>query len=117
MAETYNIPLELKGDTFKVKEFEIIRNLVVLDISNYTIRCKFRKSAKTGKEIKSISLGSGIVLSTDGTDGKFKIEQFDLGTDFVSGTFYYDIEFTDVATGIIRTWIKGIFTVEQDTTY
>ena len=115
MAETYNIPSIIKGDTFKDLQFTLKINSVVEDLTDYAIACKFRKYAKTGKEIKSISIGLGISL-TDATNGIFKIDAFDLDDTFVAGVYYYDIEFTN-GSGEINTYIQGSFKVIQDVTY
>ena len=115
MAETYNIPTIIKGDTFRALKFTVTLNSVALDLTGYTIECKFRKNAKTGKLIKSIDTTSGITLTTPAS-GVFTIDAFDLGADFVAGNFYYDVQFTDTS-GIITTFIKGFMKVEQDVTY
>ena len=58
MAETYNIPTIIKGDCFKDLQFTVTINAVPLDLTGYSIACKFRKSAKTGREIKSLLTGA-----------------------------------------------------------
>ena len=115
MAETYNIPNIIKGDTFKDLQFTLKINSVVEDLTDYAIACKFRKNAKTGKEIKSLTVGARITI-TDAVNGIFKIDAFNLDATFTAGTYYYDIEFTD-GNGDISTDIQGTFSVIQDVTY
>jgi len=69
MAETYNIPNIIKGDTFKDLQFTLSINSVVEDLTDYAIACKFRKNAKTGKEIKSFTVGTAykITVANGGT--------------------------------------------------
>lgn len=116
MAQTYNIPDIIKGDTFKDLQFTLSINSVVEDLTDYSIACKFRKNAKTGKEIKSLTVESGITI-TDALNGVFKIDAFNLDDTFIAGTYYYDIEFTNNTTGEIDTYINGTFKVIQDVTY
>ena len=115
MAETYNIPNIIKGDTFKDLQFTLKINSVVEDLTDYSIACKFRKNAKTGKEVKSLTVGAGITI-TDAVNGIFKIDAFDLDATFIAGTYYYDIEFTN-GSGEIDTYINGTTKVIQDVTY
>lgn len=113
MAETYTMPSVIKGDTFKEIDFEISVDSVALDLTGYTIECKFRKHTKTGREVKSIDTKSGITV-TDAVNGVFTIDAFNC--DFDAGIYYYDIEFTD-GSGVIDTYIQGTLTVLQDVTY
>ena len=113
MASTYNIPSIIKGDTFKDLQFTLSINDVAEDLTNYSIACKFRKSSKTGLVAKAVDTTSGITL-VDAVNGVFKIDAFTC--DFVAGTYYYDIEFTD-GSGVINTYIQGQMKVEQDVTY
>ena len=115
MADTYNIPNIIKGDTFKDLQFTLSINSVVEDLTDYAIACKFRKNAKTGKEIKSFTVGVGITI-TDAVNGIFKIDAFNLDATFIAGTYYYDIEFTN-GSGDIDTYIQGTFKITQDVTY
>jgi len=109
----YNIPKIIKGDTFNDLQFTLSINSVVVDLTAYTIACKFRKSSKTGKVYKSLTTAAGITL-TEAVNGVFQIDAFTC--DFDAGTYYYDIEFTDGA-GLIDTYIQGQMKVEQDVTY
>jgi len=115
MAETYNMPDIVKGDTFKDLQFTITINSVAEDLTGYAIACKFRKGSKTGREIKSLTVGSGITI-TDATNGIFQINAFDLGVTFTAGVYYYDIEFTDTS-NVINTWISGTIEVIQDVSF
>jgi len=113
MASSYNLPTIIKGDTFKDLQFTITVNAAPLDLTGYTIECKFRKSSKTGTIAKSIDTTSGITLTTPAS-GIFKIDAFTC--DFTAGTYYYDIEFTST-TGVINTYVSGQMKIEQDVTY
>ena len=110
---TYNIPNHIKGDTFKDLQFTITLNDVTLDLTGYTIECKFRKGSKNGLQILSIDSVSGITI-TDAVSGIFKIDAFTC--DWAVDTYYYDIEFTD-GSGVIDTYIEGRMKVVQDVTY
>jgi len=113
MAE-YIIPTIIKGDTFEDLNFSILINGVNVDLTNYEIACKFRKLSKCGEEIKSIEIGSGITL-VNPLLGEFKIDEFNVN--WPVSLYYYDIQFTDLDSGIIKTYIEGTFTVKQDVTY
>jgi hypothetical protein len=108
----YNIPTIFKGDTFEDLQFTLSIDGVPEDLTDYGISCKFRKRAKTGEEVKSISILSGITL-VDATAGVFKIDAFQ--QDWTPCTYYYDIEFTDGTD--INTYVEGTLIIKQDVTY
>lgn len=110
---TYNIPDHVKGDTFKDLQFTITINDVALDLTGYTIECKFRLNRKKGVETYSIDTTSGITI-TDVVNGVFKIDAFTCDWDVA--TYYYDIQFTD-GSGIVSTFLEGKLEIIQDVTY
>jgi len=114
MAERYNFPTLMRGDTFEALEFEFLINDVAINLTGYQILCKFRKGGKTGKEVKSILIGSGITI-TDMILGKFEIDRFQTNN-LRAGRYYYDIEIID-SNGISDTYIEGTIELIQDTTY
>lgn len=112
-AATYNFPTHIKGDTFQGMQFTLSDGVSPIDITGYTIECKFRLQYKNGKLAESLSTTSGITI-TDASNGVFQIDP--LVIDWDAGRYYYDIEFTDTG-GIISTYIQGIMVVNQDVTY
>jgi len=108
----YKIPSVFKGDTFEDLQFTLSIDGVPEDLTSYAIASKFRRTCKTGEEVKSISIGAGITL-VDATAGVFKIDAFNV--DWSVATYYYDIEFTDGTD--INTYVEGTLTVKQDVTY
>ena len=113
MAGVYNLP-QIKNDTTsKVQPFTYKdKDGNVIDLSSASLDVEFRSTCKTGTLIKSISLGSGISFTTDGTDGKFQFDAFKL--EWGKGTYFYDIK--SVISGIEDIYIQGQRVVTQNVT-
>lgn len=113
MAGYFEIPQIRRDTTSKVQPFTYKdSNGDPIDISLATLFVEFRKDCETGVVVKTISLGSGISFTTDGTDGKFQFDAFLL--EWAKGTYFYDIK--SVISGISGIYIKGIRIVIQNTT-
>lgn len=109
--QTYNIPDQYKGDTFKGLTFEVIVNNVAKNLTNTEIKIEFRRDGKTGAQAKILTVGNGIT-KTDATAGKFSIDAFVVN--LAAGVYYYDVQFIDA--GVIKTYIQGTWTITQDIT-
>ena len=111
---TYNFPNpHVKGDKFLGGQYTLSLNGSVKDLTSATARCMFRRGSKTGKVVKSLTVGSGLTL-TDASNGVITIDAFVM--DFRPDTYFYDIEITDSA-GVIKTFVEGTIVVMQDTSY
>ena len=110
-----NLNDRIKNDTFDSVKFTIQDgNSVAIDLTGSAIASKFRYRCKTGAVVKTLSIGSGITLTTP-LSGIFHIDKFTPIT-FEVGEYYYDIEIT-LASGDIKTYVWGTFDVLQDVTY
>ena len=113
MAGIFNIPQIRRGTTSKVQPFTYKdKNNDPINISSATLFVEFRKDCATGTVVKTISLGSGISFTTDGTDGKFQFDAFLL--EWSAGRYFYDIK--SVISGINDIYIKGERVVIQNVT-
>lgn len=113
MAGIFNIPQIRRDTTSKTQPFTYNdSNNDPIDLSSATLYVEFRKDCATGSTVKTISLGSGISFTTDGTDGKFQFDAFKL--EWVAGKYYYDIK--SVIGSIEDIYIKGTRTVIQNIT-
>ena len=112
MASEYTFPAQYRGDTHDGTTFTVNVNGSPYDLTNVTITAKFRKDSKTGPELLSVTNGAGITVS-NAAGGIFDLDPFIV--DFPPGTHYYDIQFVQ-ADGVVKTYIKGTMTVEQDVT-
>lgn len=110
--DKYNIQT-YKGDTYAGVQFEIKVNDVILDLSDYEIKMQIKKKPTDIDALLTLEIGGGLELVTDGTDGMFKINPFDVTLD--AGVYLYDIQFTSID-NIIKTYISGLFEVIQDIT-
>ena len=110
--ETYNFPDMVRGDTFKAKEFEILKNGVPLDLTNFEINAQIRLGDKRGRLFKTFTIGDGITL-TNAAAGQFTWDAFlmDVTT---PGRYYYDIEFIDG--DVVNTYVGGTIKVIDDVT-
>ena len=111
--ETYNFPDIIRGDTFKAKEFEILKNSVALDLTDYEIKIQIRLGDKRGRVFKSFIIGDGITI-IDAAAGKFNWDAFlmDVTT---PGKYFYDVEFTDPDKNV-NTYVGGTIQVIDDVT-
>ena len=101
----------VRGDTINERIFTLTKtiNLVEtpIDLTNSDIQADFKLNNNT--ELKE--LGSGITM-IDATLGKFKIDSFTLPK---VGTWDYDVQIT-FPSGLIKTWVKGVISIENDVT-
>ena len=104
----------VRGDFFS-ETFVMVVDDVPLDLSAAAIRSQFRDSS-SGDLIREFSTSAGdIVIDTSGDANAFTWSiEADVTRDFATGAFVYDVEIT--IGGRPRTYIKGMFTVLQDTT-
>ena len=109
--QSYNIPDQRKGDTFKGLSFEVIVNNVAKNLTSTEIKIEFRRDAKTGPQAKVLTVGNGITV-TDALAGKFAIDAFVVTMG--AGVYYYDVQFIDA--GVVKTYIEGSWTIVQDVT-
>jgi len=115
-AKIHNLGIYEKGDTFPTRIFRLntgsVSAPIPIDITGATIRMHWRTSPKAEVFNKEISIGSGITV-LDPSIGRFQIDAFII--QLPANTYYYDIEFTS-STGVVRTYMKGTFIVNQDIT-
>lgn len=109
--QTYNLKEQLRGDTFPGVSFTVSVNGSPKNLTNTEIKIEFRFKVKRGKLIKTLTVGSGIT-KLDAVNGVFCIDSFVV--DFEEGVYYYDIQFKDGA--VIKTYIGGIWVIDQDVT-
>lgn len=116
MTQIYDFPDHKKGDTFKAVAFTLVNSETLLPISleGASIQCQFRYGSRTGASVHDVNSTSGITI-IEGLAGKFKIDQL-TSIYWDVGTYFYDIEIT-FADGVIRTYVEGSITINQDTTY
>ena len=110
----YNIPNQLKNDTFNGIQFTLKNSTTgdPIDLTGSSIAIDFKYKSKTGVIAKSISVGSGITVAAPAT-GVFVIDSFLITWNI--GIHYYDVEITDT-NSIVSTYITGTLTVIQDVT-
>ena len=108
---TYNQTLK-KGDTWNGVQFQYILNDTPIDLTGSVIKIEFRFLQKEGQLTATLTIGNGITL-TDAQNGIFVIDPILIT--WKVGTHFFDIQLTD-NTGIVKTYVEGIFTITQDIT-
>lgn len=110
----YNIPDQLKNDTFNGVQFTLTNKTTgdPIDLTGSSIDIDFKYKRKTGVIAKSISVGSGITVDAPAT-GVFVIDAFVVNWNI--GTHYYDVEITDTS-AVVSTYISGVLNIIQDVT-
>lgn len=108
--ETYDISI-YNNDTYGGVSFEIIVNSNPLSLVGSSIKMEVRKN-RDDNPIITLTNGNGITI-TDAINGKFEIDE-----QILSGNpddYNYDIQIT-LASGKVKTYIKGDFTITGDIT-
>lgn len=96
-----------KGDTFKKTLSFFDASNAPLDLSTASVKMQIRK--KAGEPVlESISSGYGITVVSN----QVSIEKM---INIEKGTYRYDLEVT-YASGIVRTYLSGLFKVSDDIT-
>lgn len=116
MAETYNFPNHKKGDTFLGTQITVSLNGETIDTSLYEVRMQLRrraeKNADVAFEFNSDGEHDGDI--TLGDNGVITLEPVII--DIAPGKYFYDIEFTLISTGKVRTWVEGYWIIETEVT-
>lgn len=105
--ETYNFPDHIKNDTFDGISFTVNVNGSPLNLTGASILASFKKNFDTTKTLAS----PDDITITVPTSGQFTIDQKVI--DWPAGTYNYDIAMT-LNTGVIKTYIKGTWTIVED---
>lgn len=113
---TYNCPPVIKGDTFP--GIGMIRIKISGEPPPNTLvsaRLQFRSVlGSTGTPSLELSTDSGGIVITSSTLWEMNIPAFVVN--LAAGTYYYDLETQDDE-GTIRTYLKGSWTIINDTTH
>lgn len=104
----------VKGDTFNMVTFQVKVNTVAVNLTGATIRMQLRKKPDDITAVLSLtSVASAGITITSPTTGTFKINEQVINIEV--GTYSYDIEIA-YASGIVKTYIAGIFTITPEIT-
>jgi len=106
MAATYNFPSIIKGNTFKARKIRVVVNGAPLDLTGATICMQLKASARSTIVHDFTHSISNAVL------GEITLNKWTVGIS--DGSYNYDLKIT-LANGDALTYIKGIFTVEKNT--
>ena len=102
----------VRGDTFTGVQFQIIVNAEPLDLTDATIKASFAKSG-LGEVVFSWDTTAGQIVITNPTEGRFKFSRIRINNP--AGLYDYDIQIT-LASGVVKTYIQGKFTLNPDVT-
>lgn len=111
MAQTYNYPDTLFGDTFEGVQFTVTVNASPLDLTGATIKTEFR-DLFSGALVKTLEIGTGITV-TDAVNGVFQVDAFIV--DIPVGNHKHDVQIT-LADSRVKTYITGSWEILQDVT-
>ncbi len=98
------------GDTWNGYTISYSLNGSPVDITNHAIRLQVKSIAN--EVLIDLAIGSGITI-TDPANGVFRIDPLIAPEN--CGQNRYDLQFTD-AGGVVKTYLKGKFTIEEDVT-
>lgn len=112
---TYDFKTQYKGDTFKGVRLTFTKTVsevtTPLSLVNASIKMQLKRRENTESE-KTFTIGDGITV-IDAENGIIKIDPFLIRLSAFKYKYDLQITFED---GIIRTYIKGFFDVQQDIT-
>lgn len=121
IAQKLNITAR-KGDTFRLSVTFKDNSGNAVGVSDYTYRMQVRSSATDDTasgaiiEISGDSLSDG--FDTSGGGGKVVINiPASKMSEVDGGKYVYDLEATNTAdTSLVQTWLRGVFSVNEDVT-
>lgn len=115
MAQTYNLPDHIKGDTFVGTSFTVTVNTVALNLTNAVIKMQLKSNQNylTSKAVLELSTVNGGLTTANAANGIFQINSQII--DIPAGIYYYDIEIK-LSDNTIKTYIKGQWKILQDIT-
>jgi hypothetical protein len=102
-----------RGDTFDEVLFELKKDGTAIDLTGAIIKMQLRKAAGGPIFLEFTSVSSAGITITDASAGKFKINSVIINLE--ANVYLYDIEIT-FASGEVRTWVSGQFTILNDIT-
>lgn len=104
----------IKGDTFNAVPFELKINTVAVDLTGAVIKMQLKKCATdTTPALSLTSVSSAGITITNAASGLFKINEQIINIEPYN--YIYDMQFT-FASGEVKTYINGQFTITQDIT-
>lgn len=110
IPKTYNFKEQYAGDTFNGVEIAMTDgDNLPIDISTAIIKMQI-KTAPFGSIVKDLSIGNGITIMNANT---FRIDPFINPTK--AFRYYYDIQI-DFQNGVVKTYLKGSYTIVEDIT-
>ena len=103
-----------KGDTFSEVAFEVKKNGTAINLTGATIKMQLRKNySDVSPALALTSVSSAGITSTGASAGQFKINTQIIDIEVFN--YVYDIQFT-LASGEVRTYVKGGFNVTPEVT-
>jgi len=114
LPQTYEIPACVSGDTFPgLRISSVTINGAAPTTALASVRVDFRTAPDAAAAALSLnSSSSGITINNNAT-WDFELDAFTITLD--ADCYFYDIETTDSG-GTVRTYLRGSWTVAQDTT-
>ena len=112
--ESYNIKV-YRGDTWNgIPSISIIRNNAPLVLPEGTnIYMQIKLDPESSKSFLTLDTIDGGITITDGAHGKFRINP--VKVEIPADLYFYDLQVT-TPTDIVKTYLRGSFTVIQDVT-
>ena len=103
-----------KGDTFSEVAFEVKKNGTAINLTGATIKMQLRKNySDVSPALALTSVSSAGITITGASAGQFKINTQIIDIEVFN--YVYDIQFT-LASGEVRTYVKGGFNVTPEVT-
>ena len=122
LVADFNWSDQVDGDTLEQTDVEFYSDAnysTAVDMSDVSaVNMKIRRGSERGKQVESLSIGSGIkwVNQSEGVIRIGDISDDQVQIDWGNGTYYYDVQFT-YSSGVVRTYLKGKIPVIKDVTY
>jgi len=103
----------IKGDTFELVNFALVKNTVALDLTGAVIKMQLKKECGGIPILSFTTVASAGLTILNAAGGLFKINKQIIN--IPEFNYIYDIEIT-FSNGDVKTWVSGDFIVKCDIT-
>ena len=86
-----------------------------IDVSAYTFKAQVRLTSTSSGTILSFD-DSDFTKNAQSTTGKLLMIKSSADMDVKGGSYVYDLQATETATGVVTTWLGGLFIIQEDVT-
>ena len=111
VKETLNVTC-MRNDTFKLQMVWKDANDNFIDLTAYTFTAQVKKNKSDSSTVLSFVDNE----FTKDASGNLLMSKTSEQMDLEPGSYYYDLQAVNIATGDVSTWLGGLFNIQDDVT-